>query len=784
MPYAWRNLLPGKRGLAALIFVALGFPLGGTALADDEFLTVTIGDDQTIREVAEKYLSDPDLWPEILRSSGIQSIADLHPGMEVRIPVNEISSANKALLEALGQIQKANAAGAQIFAPDEIGRAVDLHEQALVQRLARQWSATKDLAVASFTEAVTALQKAEAQRDQAAEALVSDRNGNVEGQRPEDLSWRDLTLRAILIEEEKVRTLSDSTAQITFRDASRLRLNANSNAIIKEMRFDPLHKTQEAKVSLVEGDFYALLNDDKDRAKFTVDIPQVAATIDSGDFWVSNTRGGGAKFTNYDDKVVKVAANGDEVTLGKNEGTIVGKGAKPREAMAVLPAPEPLLPADNGPVYVTAPEISWAPIDGSAGYWLEVAADQRFDKIVANAFGIDAPKEKVGPLAIGEYFWRVSALDQFGLPGARSLIRRFTVAPDDTPPFLTIDKPGDGVILRQASVEISGESEPGATLTINGGAVAIGPDGKFDATVAPAAGANKITIVAVDPAGNKTTRERLFTYMPDQQSVVAFDPTIKQIAPLHFITGGDVLSLSGKTTASATIEVRIAGTARASAVAGADGIFRINVPITGDEEKLTFAVIAPSGFTTTEDFVVTVDRLPPEIAFDDFLPRLTAEKALRIAGTTEPDAKVAINGKAVILNAGRFDEAVTLMAGDNVIEVTATDAVGNVKVEKTTVKLDQEPPALVSSTVAIGTNGGAPVVTLEVAASDASGLAKAAPFTVVAGDKSYGGYLRYNKSAKIYQGTVQVPAADIPLARLSRVELEDDAGNHKVFEIQ
>jgi len=72
------------------------------------------------------------------------------------------------------------------------------------------------------------------------------------------------------------------------------------------------------------------------------------------------------------------------------------------------------------------------------------------------------------------------------------------------------------------------------------------------------------------------------------------------------------------------------------------------------------------------------------------------------------------------------------------------------------VKLDEEPPALVSSTAAIGTNGGTPVLTLEVVAEDASGLAKAAPFTVVAGDKNYGGYLRYNKSAKIYQGTVQV----------------------------
>ncbi|MBN8994025.1 MAG: FecR domain-containing protein [Rhizobiales bacterium] len=753
------------------------------ARAAEETITVVIGSDQTIREVADKYLSDPDLWPEILKSSGIHSVADLHPGMELTIPVNEISSANKALIEALGQIQKANAAGAQIFAPDEIGRAVDLHEKALVQRLARQWTATKELALASFEEAVTALTKAEAQRDIAAEALVSDRAGNVEGQRPEDLSWRDLALRAVLIEEEKVRTLSDSTAQITFRDASRLRLNANSNAIIKEMRFDPLQKTQEAKVSLVEGDFYAVLNDDKDRTKFTVDIPQVSASIDSGDFWVSNGKGG-AKFTNYDDKVVKVSAGGDQVILGRNEGTIVGKGAKPREAVAVLPAPAPLAPANEGPVFVTEPEIAWGPVDGAAGYWLEVAADQRFEKVVANGFGLDGTKDKVGPLPVGDYYWRVSALDQFGLPGARSPVHRFTVSPDDTPPFLKIDAPAEGAILRKAEVEVTGESEPGATLTVNGAAVPIGKDGTYGVALTAAEGANRLTLVATDPAGNKTTRERLFTYTPDEASLVAFDATVKAIAPLHFVTSSDTLSLAGRTTPNAAIEIRDGAAVRASAVADAGGIFHVNVPVAGEGGKLTFAVIAPSGFTTTEDFTATADRTPPEITLDEFLPQLTSETALHVAGRTEPGATLSINGRPVALRDGRFDEIVTLVAGDNLIELTATDVAGNVTLDKSSVKLDADPPKLVSTAMAIGANGGVPALTVEVVAEDASGLAKAAPVTVTAGDKTYTGYLRYNRPAKLYQGTLQVPADDIPFARLSRIELEDDAGNRKVFDIQ
>ena len=82
------------RGLFAVaMLAAIG---SASAQSTDEYLKVTIGSDTTIRQVAEQYLSDPDLWPEILRSSGIASIADLRPGMELSIPVNEISAANRA----------------------------------------------------------------------------------------------------------------------------------------------------------------------------------------------------------------------------------------------------------------------------------------------------------------------------------------------------------------------------------------------------------------------------------------------------------------------------------------------------------------------------------------------------------------------------------------------------------------------------------------------------------------------------------------------------------------
>ncbi len=781
----WANGYPswlGVVGVAAL-FVVLS-AVADVRAEDEQFITITIGDNETIRQVAEKYLSDPDLWPEILRSSGVETIADLHPGMELRIPVSEITAANQALIASLGQIQKANQAGAQLFAPDEIGRAVDLHEQALEQRIAREWVETRTLAVASYDQATSAIEVAESNRDQRGEALVTDRAGNVEGQRPEDLSWRDLTLRTILVEEEKVRTLSDSTAQITFRDASRLRLNANSNAVIRQMRFDPLKKTEEAKVSLVEGDFYALLaGDGEDRSRFNVEIPNVDAVIDSGDFWVSNS-GTTAKFANYDDRTVEVAARGETVTLEKNEGTIVDQGSAPRQKLAVLPSPTPIAPADRDVVYVVAPELNWSPIDGAAGYWLEVATDQNFDRLVENGFGIAEPAHTTKPLDIGEYFWRVSALDGFGLPGARSDIFSFRIAPDDTPPFLRIDRPSPGMILREAALTVSGESEPGATVAINGKAVRVDEAGAFSATIDAEPGDNLLTIVATDPAGNESKQDRRFSYIPDEDSIVTFNPELRRLAPKHFLANSDVLSLSGTTTPDSEIEIRADATVRASAVSGADGVFQINVPIATDEESLEFAVIAPSGFTTVEPFSVSVDRAAPEIAFETIPPHLTAEDAIRIAGTTEADATLTLNGATVTLSDGQFDETVRLEPGSNLIEFIATDRAGNVRVDKSVVILDQDPPNLISASGAPGDSGGQAVLSIEVVAEDATGLAKAAPFVVRAGDRNFTGYLRYNRAARRYQGAVVIPQDLLETARLTQVELHDDAGNSRIFEIR
>jgi hypothetical protein len=176
--------------------------------ATDGIVRVTLKEGQSLRDLALHHLGDPNLWTEILKASDLASVADAKPGVELRIPVTQVSRAGKALASALDHIQAATQAGAKVFAADQIDEAVALHERAQARRQAGDWDAVIKLAGGAEAAADKALEAAAKARDAAVEALLSDRQGEVEGRRPRDLDWGDRPVRSVLTEEERVRTLS------------------------------------------------------------------------------------------------------------------------------------------------------------------------------------------------------------------------------------------------------------------------------------------------------------------------------------------------------------------------------------------------------------------------------------------------------------------------------------------------------------------------------------------------------------------------------------------------
>lgn len=87
----------------------------------------------------------------------------------------------------------------------------------------------------------------------------------------------------------------------------------------------------------------------------------------------------------------------------------------------------------------------------------------------------------------------------------------FTV--DRTPPVLTLTSPTSGTTVSVASVQVSGTTEPGVVLRVNGVQVDVGQGGSFSGLVALVAGSNTITAHARDAAGNQNTVTRTVSFV-------------------------------------------------------------------------------------------------------------------------------------------------------------------------------------------------------------------------------------------------------------------------------
>lgn len=82
-----------------------------------------------------------------------------------------------------------------------------------------------------------------------------------------------------------------------------------------------------------------------------------------------------------------------------------------------------------------------------------------------------------------------------------------TVVLDREPPALALLGPTSGATLDGPNVVVQGQSEVGATITVNGRTIVPGQDGSFSESFTPPVGPVAITVIARDRAGNETTEK-------------------------------------------------------------------------------------------------------------------------------------------------------------------------------------------------------------------------------------------------------------------------------------
>jgi uncharacterized Zn-binding protein involved in type VI secretion len=224
---------------------------------------------------------------------------------------------------------------------------------------------------------------------------------------------------------------------------------------------------------------------------------------------------------------------------------------------------------------------------------------------------------------------------------------------------------------------ITGTTESGATVTINGTAATV-TGTAWARTITLAEGFNLITITAAN--SNGSTLKTVNTYL--------LPPTANQVNltmnPLPSMTGSAGITLSGTVTSGASVLINstpaiVTGTAWSLPVTLNPGI---------NSFLVTASMAGMSNSTTSVNIIF--DNVAPVL--NTFLPQnnsTTSNAVLTITGTvidaspatitvTVKDInQTVITSQTVPVNDGAFNLAIVLTGGTNVIAVSAIDAAGN-----------------------------------------------------------------------------------------------------------
>ncbi|HEY7587508.1 MAG TPA: Ig-like domain-containing protein [Thermoplasmata archaeon] len=246
-----------------------------------------------------------------------------------------------------------------------------------------------------------------------------------------------------------------------------------------------------------------------------------------------------------------------------------------------------------------------------------------------------------------------------------------SVTLDTTPPALTVDEPTAGSLIGESVVTVSGTTEAGASVAVNGVAVAVDSSGDWSADLALSDGAQTITATATDAAGNHATVTRSVT-------VDTTAPGITLTAPAEPLTNSDSVVVSGIVSdpgASVTVN------GNAATVNPTTGAFTTTLTLADGVQTITVVATDDAGNEGTATAIITVDTAAPSVTVsapaDGFD---TDTSTVVVSGTVDdPTATVLVNGQAIHPSAtGAWSAMIALAEGDNAITVSAIDPAGNV----------------------------------------------------------------------------------------------------------
>lgn len=240
---------------------------------------------------------------------------------------------------------------------------------------------------------------------------------------------------------------------------------------------------------------------------------------------------------------------------------------------------------------------------------------------------------------------------------------------DSTPPILTVTNPptNDEMLVNVEEIEVTGLTEYGVELTIDGTDVTVEDSGSFTKTVFLTEGLNSIIVRAEDDFGNSAqiTRKVRRDTIPPELTVTA---------PVDgFLTRESQVEIKG------TVEMGATVTLNGDGVSTMAGTFSKIVDLkTEGVNNFTVVAVDDAGNSETVTFKVHRDSSIVLVIEGPVDGLKTKNETVTVFGITDPEASVKVNNETLTANmAGRFTVTLDLEIGDTEIVVKVEDELGN-----------------------------------------------------------------------------------------------------------
>jgi hypothetical protein len=336
-------------------------------------------------------------------------------------------------------------------------------------------------------------------------------DGKVQVKKVSSVQWMNADYQLTLDKGDAIQTGPEGVARIAFADGTTYTVKGDTYVTVED---NSVEQDRATKVGM------HISSGQVDLATGTWEMPGSKAEVSFESAVASvraNTRAAVRSDPNTKEEEITVATGSAELNRG-NEHLDIGQWERasftangPITKSEVLAPPQLAEPINLAAVIVADPNqdpvhFSWKTVPTARSYEFQVSTTAMFNRIAIDK-KLAGTSLDVSGLTPGDYFWRVRAIDDKSNTSDASDPFKFILAAQgkEQEMLLEVDSPE----LHGNNVEISGRTEPGAALIINGEQVAdIERDGHFRYFTQPMTrGSHTIVITGQNRRGGTATKK-------------------------------------------------------------------------------------------------------------------------------------------------------------------------------------------------------------------------------------------------------------------------------------